>query len=69
MPGKGLEPSFEKDSLQPVHLPAGCAMYSRFPALWAVIHAGVGFGNRVVFESFLLLTHFCKQPQYNLLVH
>lgn len=35
--------------------PAKCTMCSRSPALWAVSHARVGYGDTTVFESVLLL--------------
>ncbi|KAL6035287.1 hypothetical protein STEG23_024870, partial [Scotinomys teguina] len=45
-----------KDTVQPTELPAGCAVNSRFPAVRAVTHALVGFGDAAVCELFLLRT-------------
>lgn len=55
-----------KATLQPVGLPAGCAVLSRSPASGAVTRAGLGLGDAAVFESFLLLevtfTHLPVTP-------
>ena len=43
------------DTLQPDDLPAGSAVCYRFPAVCAVTHAGMGLGDEVVIEFFVLL--------------
>ena len=47
--------SLRKDTLQFSELPSGCAVCSRFLAFISCPSAGVGFGDRAVHVSFLLL--------------
>lgn len=45
-------------TLQPVKLPEGYAVHSRFSALWIVSQAVVGFGDAVIFELFCFCNLF-----------
>lgn len=44
-----------KSILQPVELHAGCSVCLSFPALRAVVSAGMGFADATVSESFVFL--------------